>query len=269
MLAQSAPQWNALSRKRIDEFIDWMVVELDPEARRQARERDEDRCVHITPDQHGMADLSGRLPAAGAATLNTRLDAIAAGVCPDDPRTRDHRRADALIALPEGATTLACQCGRQGCPNTDAGTPSQVVIHVIAEHATVDGDGTTPGYLPGYGPIHAETVRDLAGTDAVKVTPLIVPAEAAPEPRYRPSAALAEFIDFRDLSCRWPGCGVPAERCDTDHTVPWPHGPTHPSNLKLYCRHHHIVKTFWFDRLGWTETQDPDGTPTIRTPGRS
>jgi hypothetical protein len=42
-----------------------------------------------------------------------------------------------------------------------------------------------------------------------------------------------------------------------DHTVPYPLGPTHPSNLKCLCRKHHLLKTFW---TGWHDEQRPDGT---------
>ncbi|MCF6389679.1 HNH endonuclease, partial [Mycobacterium sp. MBM] len=69
-------------------------------------------------------------------------------------------------------------------------------------------------------------------------------------------------IACRDLTCRWPGCNVPAARCDIDHTTPWPYGPTHPSNTKLYCRIHHLIKTFH----GWIDRQHPDGTITITAP---
>ena len=47
-----------------------------------------------------------------------------------------------------------------------------------------------------------------------------------------PSARLAEFIRCRDLTCRFPGCDVPAWDTDIDHTVAWPAGPTHPSKLR-------------------------------------
>ena len=125
--------------------------------------------------------------------------------------------------------------------------------------------------LPGVGPIPADTVADLIASGAAVTKPVsIPPADAAPESGYRPSATLLDFLRWRDLTCRAPGCEVPAEFCDADHTIPWPYGPTHASNLKLYCRRDHVMKTFWFDRLGWTETQDPDGTLTIRIPdGRS
>ena len=67
----------------------------------------------------------------------------------------------------------------------------------------------------------------------------------------------------RDLTCRWPGCNVPIGRCDIDHTVPWPYGVTHPSNTKLFCRIHHLVKTFC---TGWSDRQEPDGTITFTAP---
>ncbi|BBZ06139.1 hypothetical protein MDOR_03080 [Mycolicibacterium doricum] len=86
---------------------------------------------------------------------------------------------------------------------------------------------------------------------------------ADPEPHYRPSAKLAAFVRARDLFCRFPGCTVPAQRCDIDHVVPWPYGPTHASNLNCTCRTHHLGKTFW---NGWRDEQSPDGTVTWTTP---
>jgi hypothetical protein len=48
--------------------------------------------------------------------------------------------------------------------------------------------------------------------------------------------------------------------CDIDHTIPYPAGPTHPSNLKLLCRFHHLLKTFYAGARGWADRQLPDGT---------
>ncbi len=70
---------------------------------------------------------------------------------------------------------------------------------------------------------------------------------------------LAEF--WGDLCCRFPGCDKPAEVCDIDHTIPYRlGGPTHPSNLSLKCRAHHLLKTFWSGQNGWREGQFSDGT---------
>jgi hypothetical protein len=86
------------------------------------------------------------------------------------------------------------------------------------------------------------------------------PGEGPPEPRYTPSRRLAEFVRCRDLTCRFPGCDKPAQFCDVDHTVAYPVGPTHPSNLKCLCRFHHLLKTFWNGTNGWRDRQLPDGT---------
>jgi hypothetical protein len=68
------------------------------------------------------------------------------------------------------------------------------------------------------------------------------PGDAPPEPHYRASQQLADFVRCRDLTCRWPGCDKPAYGCDIDHTGPYPIGPTHASNTKCYCRFHRVHK---------------------------
>ena len=107
-------------------------------------------------------------------------------------------------------------------------------------------------WVIGRAPVPACTVRDLAAAGA-RLKPLVIPS-TMPEAGYRPSAALAEFVRGRDLTSRFPGCDQPAEVCDIDHTVPYPIGPTHPSNLKLYCRAHHQANTRGIARLllGWS-----------------
>lgn len=45
-------------------------------------------------------------------------------------------------------------------------------------------------------------------------------------------------------TCLAPGCRIPADRCDLDHHVPHPRGPTSPPNLGPFCRPFHQVKTF-------------------------
>ena len=55
-------------------------------------------------------------------------------------------------------------------------------------------------------------------------------------------------------------------KSDIDHTVPYPHGPTHPSNNKHYCRTHHLIKTFFGGAQGWSDRQLPDGTIVLNAP---
>jgi hypothetical protein len=197
-----------------------------------------------------------------AHALDRRLEALAVTVCEHDPRSREQRRADALGALAAGADRLGCRCGRSDCAAGKRPAAGPVVIHVIAERATVEGRGGSPAAeVGGEGLIPAELVAELAA--AAKLVPLVHPVDAAPERGYVPSQALADFVRCRDLTCRWPGCDRPATECDLDHTIPYSQGgPTHASNLKCLCRTHHLVKTFW----GWQEKQLPDATLILTSP---
>jgi hypothetical protein len=258
-LAAKAPAWNKLSREKVSELVDWMVIAADPDAVRVAKQRDLDRHLEVRPGKNGTAEIFGEVRASDGAAFDAKLDALAATVCPDDPRTKTQRRTDALSPLSAGATTMACTCGSPDCPAADNEAPATpMVINMIAEAATVEGSSDTPGYLPGYGTIPAATVREMATTASLRPVPSA--KDLVAEPRYRPSAGLARFIRCRDLTCRWPGCDQPAMACDIDHTVAYPHGPTHPSNTKPYCRIHHLFKTFHAGPAGWTEQQLPDGT---------
>jgi hypothetical protein len=259
-LARWAPTWMKLSGPKLEARIDWWVERIDPAGRRRPHEQPENRYVEWFSAPAGLVSMCAQLRATDGELVDARLEALADTVCPNDPRTREQRHADALGALAAGLDALCCECESADCTAAQrpAGTP-EVVIHVLAEQATVEGTGSTPGYMPKFGPLPASAVQDLAGS--AKLTPLIVPDAATPaEPRYRPSAGLAEFVRFRDLTCRFPACDRPAEFCDVDHTIPHPIGPTHPSNLKCLCRFHHLLKTFYTGPRGWADQQWPDGT---------
>lgn len=73
---------------------------------------------------------------------------------------------------------------------------------------------------------------------------------------YRMPAVLHRFIVLRDRTCTVPGCGQPATRCDADHAVPYPHGPTSQANCGALCRWHHRLKTL----TGWTLDRLDDGS---------
>ncbi len=251
-LALRVRRWPSMTQGKLAAAIDRIVAGADPDAVRRTREHTRDRAVAIWDVQSGMSEISGRLYATDAHTLDQRLDALAATVCPADPRTRDQRRADALGALAAGAQRLDCRCADPGCPAATRPV-SPVVVHVIAEQATLEGRSATPGTLLGAdGLIPAELVAELART--ARLQPLDPPGG---EPRYTPSPQLAAYVRARDLTCRAPGCDRPATDTDLDHTIAYSDGgATHPSNIKCLCRTHHLLKTFW----GWRDKQLPDGT---------
>jgi len=260
-LARLAPRWMKLSTSKLADRIDVVIAKFDADGVRVPPAIDEQRYVEVGPTTPGMGGIWANIHAADAAAFDQRLDALAATVCKDDPRTAMQRRSDAVGALAAGADRLMCACGSPDCAALGTGGAAPVVIHLLAEEATLIAAGTAPGYLPKFGIQPAESVRGSATT--AKLKPLALPDEG-PQSGYRPSAALAEFIRWRDLTCRWPGCDAPV--CDIDHTVPYPAGPTHPSNLKLYCRMHHLVKTFYAGLSGWSEYQSGDGTVTFTAP---
>ncbi|GAA1676042.1 HNH endonuclease signature motif containing protein [Mycolicibacterium murale] len=338
-LAEAATTWGALSVKKLDDAIDVWVNRYDPAAVRQVRVRVRDRGVEILETKDGVTEVLLRLTGADAALYWQRITAMAKGVCTDDPRTLDQRRADAHGALGAGFFHLACQCGNPDCPAAaDDGRASQVVVHIYSEAATLDAepdplmDGDTPlppdpdrarsditlvypdgtrvpldgepepareqesthdgspaecrpaadvqqepeseseaaetpppnpppGILVGFCAMPAPLIAALIARGA-KVRHLRPPG-TDPEARYRPSTALEEWTTARDLTCRFPNCDRAAQFCEWDHTTPWPAGATHASGGKMYCKLHHVGKTFW---AGWTDSQAPDGTITITTP---
>ena len=245
----------SLTRGRLAAEVDRVVASVDLDGVRRAKEVIRDRYVDVTAEESGMAYLTGSVLATAGRALDRRLDELANTLCDADPRGRDQRRADAIGALVAGVKRLACRCGSADCGSAARTCPTSVVIHVVAERSSVNGTGNTPGVVVGSeGLIPAEMVAELA-KDA-RLLPLISPPDL-PEPRYVPSAKLADFVRCRDLTCRAPGCDRPAVDCDLDHTVPYHDGGwTHPSNLKALCRKHHLLKTFG----GWRDQQLPDGT---------
>lgn len=118
---------------------------------------------------------------------------------------------------------------------------------------------TKPAFVFGAGLSPSSLLGELI-VDGARIREIIHPGQSGPEARYTPSSALANFVRCRDLTCRFPGCDHPATQADIDHTVPYPVGPTHASNLKCLCRFHHLLKTFWIGALGWHDRQYPDGT---------
>ncbi|MEM6108596.1 DUF222 domain-containing protein [Mycobacterium sp. 050272] len=272
-LAKSAARYGPLSVNKTAQAIDAIVDRYDPGALRRTRAaaRSRDLVVDLANDESGTAAVWGRLYSTDAAALERRLGQMAHDVCDDDPRTVAQRRADALGALAAGAERLGC-----GCDNAECAARLQhderatgVVIHVVTEPAALQSAPAPSGInrpsalITGGGTVPSPRLAELVRAGA-KVRPLRHPGDAnAREPSYRPSAALEAFVRCRDMTCRFPDCDRPAEICDIDHTIPYPFGPTHPSNLKCLSRKHHLLKTFW---TAWRDEQRPDGAVVWTSP---
>jgi hypothetical protein len=81
---------------------------------------------------------------------------------------------------------------------------------------------------------------------------------------------LARWIRSRDISCTFPGCQLLARRCEVDHVVEYPKGPTEHGNGACECVHHHQCKHAvmqvarladgtmrWTSRFGTTVARPP------------
>jgi hypothetical protein len=261
-LALTVVRWPSMTRGRLAGQIDKIVAKADADAVRRRTERRTEREIWFADLEGGLSEIHGSLLSPDAHALDKRLNTLAGTVCERDPRTREQRRADALAALTAGADRLGCRCGLRDCTAGKRPAATSVVIHVIAEQAMIDSrSGTMASEVCADGLVSPELIAELAAE--ANLVPLVHPVDAAPERGYVPSRKLADFVRCRDLTCRWPGCDHPAFDCDIDHTVPYADGgPTHASNLKCYCRTHHLVKTFW----GWRDQQLPDGTIILTSP---
>jgi hypothetical protein len=288
-LARRAARWGRLSDYKLAQSIDLWVGMHDPGALRRAKARLRSRWFEVGEryDDSDVTSVRGRLLATDAALLDRRLTEMMRAVCESDPRTVEQRRADALGALGAGAERLACQCGDDGCAGAgDDRRASSVVIHVVAEAAALETQPdpetsgrhrtaqrnsepepkpkSLAGLLLRGGTVPTPLLAELIRSGA-KVREVRRPGDA-PEPGYRPSTALDEYVRVRDLTCRFPECDEPAQYCDLDHTIPYPTGPTHASNLKCLCRKHHLLKTFWTGLRGWTDRQLPNGSVVWASP---
>ena len=79
---------------------------------------------------------------------------------------------------------------------------------------------------------------------------------------YRPGARTARAVRSRDGTCRFPGCGTTARRCQLDHVIRHPDGPTTVTNLQTLCATHHGFK----HHAGWHVTMDERGLCTWTAP---
>ncbi len=228
------------------------------------------RRVYTYPDHYcaAIAHFAAVLPAEGAQALMTALDVAAEQHDPDDDRTKDQRRADALVQLGLDALNRfeACpHCRNVAVPEPTGADDAIVVsddnpattqlprytglrptIQVSVALSTLLGQDNQPAELDGHGPIPAALARRLAddptGTWRRLVTDPLGTLLDHGRTVYKPPAALRDFIIARDRTCRFPSCNRPACRCELDHILAWDdNGQTNEPNLQaLCCRHHHM-----------------------------
>jgi hypothetical protein len=235
------------------------VARLDPcSMERRLDAALDQRRVWSRPEPDGMAMFGAYVPATHAAEIMAAIDFRATGYGPDDPRSMDQRRADALCELVRAGIAT----GVGGCPNCGkrASRPAPVVQVTVAL-STLTGIDDEPGELAGYGAIPAALARriaaDPAGTWRRLVTDPVGRRVDYGRITYRPPADLRRHIIARDRTCRFPTCHRAAEQCELDHVLPWSSdGRTNSFNLIALCSRHHHAK----HDAGWQLRRRPDGS---------
>jgi hypothetical protein len=254
---EQTPHQFALSLRRA-------VLTLDPagQAERHTRAR-VDRCIGFTPAEDGMSTGYLLLPAEDATAIDTVLTALTNHPAPDDLRTSDQRRADALTQLALDRLTGTSPTG------TDLSTQQgrRPAIQVTVALSTLLGLDQQPAHLDGHGPIPAQLARQLAadptGTWRRLITDPVGQLLDYGHTTYRPPQNLIDHTTTRDRTCRFPGCPRKAERCDLDHLTPYSQdGTTCTTNTECLCRRHHLLK----HRTRWHLHGNPQATLTWTDP---
>jgi hypothetical protein len=227
---QLAPRLAGLGDRAVENEAKRLAYRLDPAGYvDRLRAAEKDRRVSVRPAPDAMARLTGVLPAAQGvaayAALRAEADTrIAAG----DGRSRGQIMADTLV---ERLT---------GQEQADA-VPLTVGL-VMTDRTLLAGDGE-PADLDGYGPVPADTARDLLerlpDDQAVVVRQLYTHPRTGELVAQRSdqrcfAGALRRFVSYRDRHCRTPYCGAPIRH--VDHIRPHARGGlTTAANGQGYC----------------------------------
>ena len=206
------------------------------------------RRVYVEPVGDGMAWTHHLGPEVEATAAYGRATAIAKTILAQEGETRslDQIRADVMAdLLIEGTTTAH--------PGEARGIRATVVVTVPAlsllqeTDAAVAAAGADPASVEGVGAIPIGRARELCGGDAMWMRVLTHPETgvvlSVGRTQYSPPASLRRLAKWRADRCMGPGCGMPASRCEVDHTIAWEHGgDTALENLAPLCKGHHKVK---------------------------
>ncbi len=230
----------------------------DANAPRRADEHLSLRGIWTHWDDDGMLQLMAKLTPEDAAVVMAALESITGSrpvaaqaddgiMDPADDRWAA-RRADALVAMCEHILAS----GADGLVKSP--TAIQMVVHV--DVGVLAGE-TTEGrcYVEGGSPLSADAARRI-GCDAEVVGVVErngLPIDVGRRQRIVPDR-LRLALHVRDRFCRFPGCGVPAQRAEAHHHQHWAQGgETNLDNLLLLCGFHHRRHHEGAYRIGRTE----------------
>lgn len=216
------------------------------------------RRIHLQPESDSMGCLSIFGPMVELQAIHGRVTAMAKAIKadPDETRTLDQIRADVASDLLIDGDTTHTPAKARGIRATVA-----VTVPMLSLIDPEGSRGAEPAVVEGVGPIPIERARELCGTATGFMRILTDPERgmvlSVSRKRYETPEPLRRLVQWRADRCMAPGCGMPASRCEIDHSIAWQHGGhTSLTNLCPLCTGHHTVK----HHGGWTVHLLPDGS---------
>ncbi len=245
------------------------VLAIDADGAR--RRRLEARCsrdVYVVDELDGISTLIARMATEDAHALMTAIEVRANADETSAPIGQ--KRAAALRELVlDSATDLIPGSGHHGRPRRSAHL--DLVIDLATLLDLTDAPATLAGAGCSSGPVLADVVRDLLADPDIAITmrrlvtdPLTGHLLDIGRRSYAVPDRLREYVQARDITCRFPGCRRKSTRCQIDHALAWDdNGDTSRQNLGALCVRHHQLKT----HAGWQiTTSQADGTCTWTSP---
>src|SRR5690606_21394558 len=239
-------------RRALQKLLEQTRYETLEERHNQALTR---RRIELIPERDGMASLSVYAPAVELRAIFERATAIAKhlGDRDGEERTRDQLRTDVVC-------DLLLTGSAAGHPAAAREIRASVVVTVPALSLLdgTAGEGDAP-VVEGVGPIPLRRARELCGNAEGWMRVLTHPETgmvlSVGRTQYRPPESLRNLVKWRADRCMAPGCGIPASRCEIDHTVAWEDGgETSLANHAPLCTGHHTIK----HHGNWYVEQIPD-----------
>ncbi len=230
--------------RKIEAAARALAVQLDPEAVvRRAGKAAKDRRVWTRPSPDTMAVVSGLVPVAQGVACWASLDAAARAIkASGDERSIDQIRADLFVERLTGQTTA------------DA---VPIAVGLIIDGPSLAGESERPAATGDGTVVPAQTARDLidsaiaTGAGATIRDVHVDPdtggvTDVGKQQRFHRGLD-AVYLNYRDRTCRHPGCDAPIRH--KDHPKPVAAGGrTTRANSQGLCEHHNYVK----EMPGWT-----------------
>ena len=180
---------------------------------------------------------------------------------PGETRTLDQLRADVFAEI-----MLTTDQGDES-NNTGTGTSARkrnavgVKVGLLIPVMSLLGHSDEPATLEGYGPIDIATAKKLAASAPsfyrILTHPITGTILDIDRTTLRIPADMRRWLEIRDQTCIFPGCGRRARHCEIDHTKDRQYGGiTKVTNLGHMCKKHHMEKHHTL----WEPEHMPDGS---------